>query len=404
MKKQTTPLFKMLTAVLLLAVAAYFGVQIYAYATDPMTTAYLYESSAVDSVVLNGVLIRDEEVLQSSNNTLYHVRTEGERVGIGQAVAVEYPSADALTAVEAYRTKELQLEQLAFALESYLDGDAALKMDDTIRTELLSLRREVSGGDYTVAEEDLASLKAAIMKRDYTYTSKDDMEQRINTLKEELTTLKASLSNARDITADRSAIYSAECDGYESVLTPDTLDTLTASTLGTIKPTGVESNVGKLIYGDRWYYAAALSEADAHKLEKMDKLTMRFTKGLDRNVTMTVDELGDVENGKRLLILHSDKYLSATTLLRRQSAEIVLKEYTGLRVPANALRVNEDGVSGVYCVAGQTACFKPVAVVYQGDNFVLARAVDGANDKRTLRVGDEVIITRGELYDDMVIS
>ncbi len=403
MKKQTTPLFKLLTAVLLVAVLAYFGMQIYAYASDPLSTTYLYESSAVDSVVLNGVLVRDEEVLSSSNNTLYHVRNEGERVGIGQTVAVEYRSADALTVVETYRSKELQLEQLTFALASYLDGDAALKMDDTIRDALLSLRREISSGDYTVSDEALSSLKAAIMKRDYTYTSKEDMEQRIDMLEDELKGLEQSLAGSQDITADRSAIYSAECDGYEAVLTPETLDTLTAGTLSSIKPTNVQSNVGKLIYGDRWYYVASISEADAHKLDKLSTLTMRFAKGLNRDVKMTVDKLSGSENGRCLLVLHSDKYLSATTLLRRQSAEIILKEYTGLRIPANALRVS-DGVAGVYCVAGQTACFKPVQVIYQGDNYVLAKAVDGQNDKRTLRLGDEVIVTRGELYDDMVIS
>ena len=50
-----------------------------------------------------------------------------------------------------------------------------------------------------------------------------------------------------------------------------------------------------------------------------------------------------------------------------QAADAVLHTYEGLRVPADALRVSEDGVTGVYCVDGENAAFRPVTLVYQGE-------------------------------------
>ena len=103
------------------------------------------------------------------------------------------------------------------------------------------------------------------------------------------------------------------------------------------------------------------------------------------------------------MVLRSDKYLSQVTQLRHLTAELLLDSYSGLRIPANALRLNDEGQSGVYCVVGFTAAFKPVDVVYRGDGYTLVRAADGATGSDILRAGDEVIVTAGELYDGKVV-
>jgi len=109
------------------------------------------------------------------------------------------------------------------------------------------------------------------------------------------------------------------------------------------------------------------------------------------------------ENGQAAVVLSCRKYLAQTTLLRHQAADVVLHTYEGLRVPSNALRVSETGVTGVYCVDGENASFRPVELLYQGENYALVKPAEGASDTRTLRVGDEVIATAGELFDGKVI-
>ncbi|MFR7895326.1 MAG: hypothetical protein ACLU38_15860 [Dysosmobacter sp.] len=56
------------------------------------------------------------------------------------------------------------------------------------------------------------------------------------------------------------------------------------------------------------------------------------------------------------MTLSCRKYLAQTTPAAPSGgATSVLRTYTGLRVPSNALRVSSDGVTGVYCVDGVTA-------------------------------------------------
>ena len=86
-------------------------------------------------------------------------------------------------------------------------------------------------------------------------------------------------------------------------------------------------------------------------------------------------------------------------------------------MPIEAVRIREQTVTdedgnettvsetGVYCVVGVEARFKPVEVVYRGDSFVLVRSTAESNqEKLRLRPGDEVIISATDLYDGKVVG
>ena len=98
------------------------------------------------------------------------------------------------------------------------------------------------------------------------------------------------------------------------------------------------------------------------------------------------------------------------TQLREQNAELIISAYDGLRVPKNALRVDENGVSGVYCLVGRVAYFKPVNIVYQGSDYCLVEpgTIEAATESQkslyTLRPNDEVIVSAGELYNGKVVD
>lgn len=216
-----TRVFRFLSIALLAAIALYFAAQGYFALTDPFTTTLVYQSSAEDTIDVSGWLVRDEEVLSGESGTVRHEVSEGERVGKGQTVATVYSGSDALDTVQQIEAKELQLQQLQFALSSYLNPDATLKLDGSITESLLSIRRSLSGGDYDDAADQTAQLKAAILKRSHTYSSGEEIEADIATVQGELSALRSSLSGARTVTAEHSGTYSAACDGYESLLTPE---------------------------------------------------------------------------------------------------------------------------------------------------------------------------------------
>ena len=400
--KKTSPLMKILPIAVLTAVLVYFAMQLYNYLSDPVNTTLVVAGQAEDTIALNGWLLRDEEVLPAQNGTLSRVRQEGERVGVGQVLARVYANDGALQTVSQIETLELQLQQLQFALTSYLNPDAALKLDTSITGDILTLRQSLTGGDYTAAEGDIAPLKAAVLKRDHSYASQEEIQTEIKSVEGQIKSLEASLSGTT-VTARASGTYSAVCDGYETVLTKAFLEEVTPGTLARLRPVDEQSNMGKLIYGDTWYYVVTLPEEQASYLKSQGAVTLRFAKGFDQNIRMQVVSVSAPEDGQAAVTLSCRKYLAQTTLLRHQAADVILRTYEGLRVPSNALRVSEEGVTGVYCVDGSTAAFRPVTVLYQGQGYALVQPAEGASDTQTLRVGDEVIATAGALSDGKVI-
>ena len=400
--KKTSPLMKILPIAVLAAVLVYFAVQLYNYLSDPVNTTLVVAGQAEDTIALNGWLLRDEEVLPAQSGTLSRVRQEGERVGVGQVLARVYANDGALQTVSQIETLELQLQQLQFALTSYLNPDAALKLDTSITGDILTLRQSLTGGDYTAAEGDIAPLKAAVLKRDHPYASQEEIQTEIKSVEGQIKSLEASLSGTT-VTARASGTYSAVCDGYETVLTKAFLEDLTPGKLARLRPVDEQSNMGKLIYGDTWYYVVTLPEEQASYLKSQGAVTLRFAKGFDQNIRMQVVSVSAPEDGQAAVTLSCRKYLAQTTLLRHQAADVILRTYEGLRVPSNALRVSEEGVTGVYCVDGSTAAFRPVTVLYQGQGYALVQPAEGVSDTRTLRVGDEVIATAGTLSDGKVI-
>ena len=214
-------------------------------------------------------------------------------------------------------------------------------------------------------------------------------------------------------------------DGYEQVLTPEILETLTPSSLTAVQADESlqSSEVGKLILGDDWYYAAVVSQANAETLSEARSMYLRFSKGVEQDLPVKVFHVSEAENGQVVVVLRGNTYLPELTLLRQQSAEVILGSLEGIRVPREALRaektsVDENGQrvtteqTGVYCLVGMEARFKPVEVLYSGDGFALVRSIyDTASGDLTssqevarLRDGDQVIVTGRDLYDGKVLS
>lgn len=416
---------KFLLAVITLAVVAYFGIQAAHYFADPMTTTVAYTYSVDRSVSLSGYVAREELVLESSSGLLRQERTEGERVSAGGVVAVVYADEASLDRQNELDTLRARLEQLEFAQEAAEGAEVALKLDNQIIQNILDLRSALAADRLDRAETYGADLRSLVLKRDYTYSETEDLSSQITELKSQSSTLEAqAAASTRRITAPEAGLYSAVVDGYEQVLTPESLKTLTPSTLTALRADeSVQSEVGKLILGDNWYYAAIVSQADAETLSSARSIYLRFSKSVEQDLPVSVYHISEEENGRVVVVLKGSSYLPELTLLRQQSAEVILGNLEGIRVPREALRaektsVDENGElvtteqTGVYCLVGMEARFKPVEVLYSGDGFALVRSIydsaagdlTGSQEVARLRSGDQVIVTGRDLYDGKVLG
>lgn len=411
---------KIWMALVMIAALAYFGVQAFLYFSDPLTTTLAYSYQVEEGIDLSGYVVRSEQVLTDDADGLIQIqKSEGERVSAGGVIATAYADQASLDRQNEINALATQIEQLEYAQEAALGAEASLKLDAQILQSLLSYRQALAEDRLDSAENRAGELRTMVMKRDYTYSDTEDLTTQIDTLKTQLKELRSQAAGSvRRITAPVSGLFSAVVDGYETVLTPDILSELTPAKLAAVQADGtVKSDLGKLILGDSWYYAAAVSAEDAKTLEKASGLSLRFSKSIERVLDVTVDSIGPEENGRCVVVFKGRTYLPELTLLRQQSATVVTRTIEGIRVPKEALRMraeteeDEDGstkevqVTGIYCIVGREALFKPVEVLYNGDGFVLVSA-NGPEGKEKLRLrpGDEVIITAVDLYDGKVIT
>ncbi len=424
---------RVILTIFCLIVVIYFGVNMAAYFMDPYTTTVAYNYVTENAITVSGYVVRQEEALSGGGELVYSPRGEGERVSAGGTVALVYQSAQALEDANSLRSLEDQLDQLNYAKTLASGAQTTVRLDEEITGALVDFRSAMAAGDLNSAGDSGDTLRSDVLKHSYAYSGTGDLEAAIANLQGQISSLSASAaSGSTRIAAPKSGVFSSLVDGYESVLTPELISTLTPSAYRTIAPGTVTAGVGKLIYGESWYYMALMRSEDVKKLAVGDRITVRFQSGLDRDVTMTVNYISPEEGGQQVVSLTSNSYLSLITLLRRQNAQLIFHSYTGIRVPRSAVRLdprpvtdgdgnpildaegNEktENVTCVYCLWGTTARLKPVTVLWQDDDYILVSpdetylgSITSATtrESRRLRAGDEVITAAEDIYDGKVI-
>lgn len=417
---------RLMLAAILLTVLIYFGLNVAAYFSDPFTTTLAYGYTSESAVTVAGYVVREEEVLSGQGDLIYVSRREGEKVSQGGTVALIYSSQEALDNANTLRDLEGQLQQLLQARNLTGGSQATARLDEAVSTSLVDFRSELAQGSLEGASTAGGALRSAVLQRSYAYTGTEDLEASIASLQAQVSTLTAAGDGgATRITAPQGGLFSSLVDGYETILSPDMLEDMTCQNYRDL-PAAVSGggSVGKMIYGTEWYYVTLIRTSDMGSLKVGDSVTLRFQTGLDRDLTMTVERISDEDSGQRLVVLSSSRYLNLTTLLRHQNAQIIFDSYTGIRVPRSAVRIlwedvtDENGevvyrtdgtpeqerVVGVYCLWGTTARFKPVEVVWQGEDYILVTPAEGTTGTRVLRDGDQVITAAADLYDGKVIE
>lgn len=419
--KQGRPLITFVIALFAGALVLYAIFSVWKTFQDPFVSTYVYSYTLNDSIQTDGLIIRQEQVLSGGQGIVDVTRGEGEQVGINQTVALIYRDDQARQSQEQQEALRLEITQLQYALGQGEDVSSAAKLNDDILNAMVSLRVASTQQDFSDLEDQVLEVKGKVLRREYTYSdelSTDSLATRLQELQTQYQTLiNQSYSAITQVTAPVSGTFSTLVDGYEGLINLESAMNLTPQALTDLMnqtPTGDSTAVGKLISSNRWYFAAVVTQEEGERLEQAGSLTLRFAGDFTKEVTMTVEKVNQDEQGQAVVILSSDRYLEQTTLLRRETAELIFNSRTGLRVPKNALRMvtttSEDEETGetvetdtlgVYVVTAGRAEFKPVTILTEGDDFYVVQSV--RDDKKALRAGDEVIVEATGLYDGQLL-
>ena len=229
--KQGKPLITFVMVLLAAALACYFAYYVWQTFQDPFTTTYAYEYTLNDSVEAEGVVVRSEQVLSGAQGILDVTRGEGEQVGVGQTVALVYRDDQAQQTQEQQESLLLEITQLRYAIGQSGDVSSVAQVDEEIIQDLVALRGSSALHDYSTLEDQVLEIKGNVLRREYSYGADltvDDLNTRLAELTAQYTTLQSQNYNAvTQITAPQAGTFSTLVDGYESLITPESVLQLT---------------------------------------------------------------------------------------------------------------------------------------------------------------------------------
>ena len=393
--KKTDLIMKIVGAAFFLAVVAYFAFYVFSSLNEPYQTISAVEYTVRDSIGLEGVVVREEEPLLTYYNSLHISAENGKRVARGGTVGVVYSSDSELQRADRLRAVNMEIENLEELQESGITESQ--KLENGIKSEIQALRAAVQSRNLTDVTALSSSVRTLVISA---AGDESSVESELESLYAERRELEAVKSDPYDvIRAIKSGLFSTTADGFEDI-TPDSLkDNEPESLRALMEETRPEPELalGKMVYGSKWYFAAIMDEDSANDFDKGDRVSMIFGKYYSEYLTMRIERIGyEDDNGQCVVIFSCSEAMVDVLDMRMQSAELILHEDTGVRVPKKAVRVDEEGRVYVFSQTGMQAEKKYIEIMHDlGEHYVVAG--------EKLRPGDVIIVNGKDIYDGKVV-
>ncbi len=396
---------KIIVVVLLCMAAAYLIFSVTRFSGDAFTTYKAVRYEVGDGITTSGFLVRSEQALRSEGaGIIIPTRSEGEKVGKGQILALSYRDEAAKDLQAQIDELEAEIAQMKYAhAYSATDADAA-SMDTDILRLMNQITLSASRREYAAADQSAEALKPYVLRRYLNSTDAEALWGRITAAQSRLEELKLAVgSESGSVTAPVSGWFSGVSDGLEDALTPEFLETATVAALEKFQ--GVNRRepdaIGKLVTAQKWYFAAVVPSQNVAELELGDRIEVNFAYDFYGSLRMKVERISPSEDGRCILVLSSESYVQYAVTSRTQTADLVFADRSGLRVPKTAIYATEDGQSGVYVLEGAEAKWKPIHILFDnGDSFIVE--LDKSSTKN-LWPEDEIILTTGEIFNGKVM-
>ncbi len=359
---------------------------------------------AEDTISAEGYIIRDETVIfaeNASGGVLSYEISDGSRVSNGGMVAGIYKSERDVEIKAELAALNKQIENLSVVCNMDMSNVTDLdRIDNQIDSGLIALLDSVGGGDYSALSVDADEYLTLLNKRLVAIGAETDFSSRLSALQSRRDELEAQLSTPVPIVSEKAGYFVSSVDGYENVLSSDSIETLTSDMLTGLSPEEIDEKkvIGKTVDSIDWYIATCLSFEDSLKFTEGQALHIRIPLQTAAELPVTVAKINrNKADGKTVVVFKCSYMNGELSLIRTQPMTIIISSKEGLYVPNDARHIVNEKL-GVYVKTGNTVSFKPIEVIYTGKGFVVCKK--GGD----LRLYDEVIVKGNDLYDGKVVD
>ena len=327
-----------ISAVLCLFLLVYVSFHSVNLDSKPYETEVALTYTISDSVEATGVIVREEQIIsgQASGGVVSYQQSDGTVVREGSVIAEVYSSSNDIS----IRRQIRALQEQITALEKVSDARSAeYSSTETVNRQInaeiddyITLVHEGQVSDLSESRSELLYLlsqKKVIMGETESYAD------RISQLQSEVDSLTARLSGSLvQYTSPEIGYFARMTDGYESVLTPESIKTMTVDQIRGFSQEKVvfdNSTLGKIVTDHHWYYAAVLPAADAQKFITGDTVYLNFNMYNITQIPFTVQEVrtDDSDPDHCMVLLSTSHMVAELLMVRNPSVQIDFTSYTG---------------------------------------------------------------------------
>lgn len=387
-------------------ILSYFIYQIVLISKSGIETQIAINETVYKTINTKCFVVRDEEyIVNTAKGTTISFATNAERVAKGDTISMIFKTnEDANT--------YLRVSEITKELDHYntLAGQANIQTVD-----VSALSKKVEGklsdyldcldkGEFLNALEHAEDFQNYVTSRQISTGEVLNLNEKINELKQELSTLQAKETAFSEVKSERAGFYLIGADGYENTIDFNKIDELTCEDVEKAiksKPKEVKEEViGRTMGSFDWYVLCSIDSDETIDLEDGEEIYLNFPYSGVEKLRGTIYKLGDRTGNKTLVIIKCNLMNESLANFRIEDVQIITKEFTGYRIKNSAIR-NVDGQTGVYVVSGNLIGFRKVHIAYNDGEYSIVDNPEG--ESGYIRLYDEVVTKGVELYDNKLV-
>lgn len=387
--------------------------------------------TVTDKIYSEGFIVRNEEYIKNdSKGYIAYELGDGGDIEADGIVAKIYNSSSDAVARQEIESIEEKINNLTALTTSYYSQSTGLDVvDNELNNQIISFLGNINKCRFTTAESDLNNLLSSINKRQLITGQVTDFSTKIT----ELSSKKQSIENSSSestglIKSPKAGYFVSACDGFEKSVDYSKIAEISVEDYDNIKASTVPENViGKVVRSPNWYVVCKVPADDALNLsffENEDGVTIEMPFSSTESIPATIVKINQTDSESDAVVIFKCNYMNSDLAdARKESVEIGIQEFTGLRVSKQALHddvvikhsEDENGnskketkkVQGVYVLHGSEIQFKEVSVMYSGSDYVICDPdpEDGVLfNGETVQLYDKVVTQGDKLYDGKIVN
>ena len=385
--------------------------------SDNVSSGILRIGVIEDSVNAEGLLVRDEVLLDPSakDGKFIPEAAEGERVPAFSCVATisDKASLSLLEELEDINAKIIQAQSERAKKTDFFSEDMA-KIDISIGQKVQSIINQCNLN--SMAEIDRLTLEVDnLIEKKAAIAGEDDSDENIKSLKQEKNNIQQKINtNTTQIISKYSGIVSYAIDGYEQTLTPKSLKDLTPDIIKSISEKKInfiaayeEVNAGKpfmkVIKGNYSYIVAVLDKEKSGIFKADESITVRLN-AIGSVISGYVTDISEKNGGKYLITVRIDRFSEELSSIRKINVDFIKKSYEGLKLPLKSLYLQDADwkKARVMLIRANCAVEREVEVLCKDEEYAIIGTPEN-EVKKTVGLYDRYVLNPENIKEGQII-